>query len=866
MSFLIHFKDISEPSKSGGKACKLTELFQKGFNVPAGAVLSTEAYELFIQHNTGLKDAIEQMRADDSEQHYQQVIEQLRLAEMPGLIQQEIRDFLRVAGLKKGRAMVVRSSGTREDGADNSFAGQFESILHLNSEDAVIQAVISCWSSLFGRKVLSYCRNNNIAWYDFSMSVVIQEFIPSDVSGVVFTVNPMTGNDKQMVIEAAHGQGEALVQGVISPDRYHYNWYDETFSVIHAGNQDRKLVQADTDGLQWMEIAQGTACLTKAQVEELAAICLKIQQFYGEPQDIEWALFEGVFYVLQARPLTSIHFDVQYEWTTADLKDGGISSGVTTPMMFSLYEFVFESTMPEFFRQIKILPDQHFDKWFDWWFGISYWNMKAGKEGAKLIPGFNERNFDKSLGIEPDYEGDGYVTAFTPKSLLKGVQILIATNNSIRNRPEIARKDMEATDLYFDRLKSFLAEKPTLQALTDFFETMVSQHYFRMEGSYFYAIYDNSNAATFCQEAIQKFNKSSRHQIKYLNVVAGLNNLAHLRPAFELWDLARAISKNAAALEFYQSNSTVELIEKLRNKEEDFPMKVELQLFVEKYAYHSIRELDLLVPNWDKDPSQPVEQLKSFLGKQQKLSPQALAAKQTAVYEKEIRQINNRQIIRKIETHRQMLWLREELRDHSSAMYHHIRLVLLAMAESMLERGMINQFNDVFYLKFGELIEYCRTNNKAKYLPMIEKNIIFYQSYRNFRFPNEIWQKGDFKRNRNGVKKNAHSWQGIGGSHGELTGRVVVINSIWEADKISEGDILVTKFTDPAWTVYFSKISGLVTEFGGMLSHGAVVSREYGIPAVMGVKGITGILKTGDIIEMDGETGVITKHKAVSHD
>jgi pyruvate,water dikinase len=207
--------------------------------------------------------------------------------------------------------------------------------------------------------------------------------------------------------------------------------------------------------------------------------------------------------------------------------------------------------------------------------------------------------------------------------------------------------------------------------------------------------------------------------------------------------------------------------------------------------------------------------------------------------------------------HRHLLWWREEMRDYSSKMYYHIRKMLLIIGRKMAEEGLLNEVNDVFFLKFEELFDYTNSKDKVKYLTRIEKNKIFYRSFKNFRNPNEIWQHKDFTKTTESIKSGTSTLVGIAGAHGYVKGKAMVIESIFDAESIREGDILVTKFTDPSWTIYFARISGLVTESGGMLSHGAVVSREYGIPAVLGVKNSTKIIKSGDTIEIDGDSGIV---------
>jgi pyruvate,water dikinase len=857
MNYIFRFDNTTSTSIFGGKANRLIEMVQQGFQVPFGGVLHAKAFDLFLNENTTLNNAIQSLISSDSVANYEWVESEINSSIFPSSIEIELRQFYDLMNEKGIKSLAVRSSGTLEDGANSSFAGQFESYLNILSFESLKLSIIKCWTSLFGKKVITYCKNNAINIKEFAMCVVIQEQIRSDFSGVLFTVNPLTGHDKEMVVEAVSGVGEALVQGNSIPDMYRYNWYDETIEIARFGKQEQLLFAEEAvEGLSWRTLHTQNQLLTETQIIELCAKCLDIQQFYGEPLDIEWAIFNNVVYILQARPLTAIHFKVEYEWSTADLKDGGISSSITTPMMFSLYEYVFENTIHAFLSSIHVLPKQKFNKWFNWWFGYSYWNMLATKEGVKQVPGFNERNFDKSLGIEPDYEGDGFVTKYTLKSIFKGIQILIASKKSIAKRAAICKNDIQTTRLYFEKIENLYKTEISLESLMEFFKPMILNHYLQIEGSYFYTIYDNSNAATFCQEAIEKANKKREHKINYLNLVAGLSNLSHMRPTYELWDLSELIKKNDSATTFYAKHDPNSLIELIKTNQ-DFPNKTELLQYIEKYKYHSLRELDIMVANWDEDLKQPIELLLSFIKNTTIHNPKLATKTLNECYIQEKKKLDSRALNKQLAMHRHLLWWREEMRDYSSKMYYHIRKMLLIIGRKMAEEGLLNEVNDVFFLKFEELFDYTNSKDKVKYLTRIEKNKIFYRSFKNFRNPNEIWQHKDFTKTTESIKSGTSTLVGIAGAHGYVKGKAMVIESIFDAESIREGDILVTKFTDPSWTIYFARISGLVTESGGMLSHGAVVSREYGIPAVLGVKNSTKIIKSGDTIEIDGDSGIV---------
>lgn len=836
MNYLKTFQEAIASENLGGKAFRLIQMYQAGFQVPSGAVLLPSAFQLFLDTNPNLNSVVGRLCKYLTDKEIDKVQKEFSEAVFPSVLEDEIRAYLSERDVK---SWAIRSSGSLEDGSNASFAGQFESYLDVQNPDDVIQSIIQCWSSLYGQKVVRYCENKALPLRECTMSVVIQELIPAESSGVVFTVNPLTGNDKQMVIEAVSGLGESLVQGQVNPDHYLYDWYHETLEVKSNFQQPH---------------------LSKVQIVSLSLKCLDIQAFYGEPMDIEWAIDSRGIHILQARPLTAIHFDIKDEWTTADLRDGGISSSIATPMMFSLYEFIFENTMPEYFRQTKILPKKKFDKWFNWWFGFCYWNIGAAKEGVHQLPGFNERNFDRSLGIEPNYEGDGRVTGTNLKSILHGIPILLATNRSIKNRIPACRKDILFAKERFKQADAFLKTDPDLKTLIQDFRTFILETYLRVEGHYFFTIYDNSNAATFCQDAVEKANKKRPTPINYLNLVTGLSDLSHIRPTIDLWNLVEEIRQNPEAASFYAHRTVLEVQEKIGNPD-DFPFKTDLNAFFRKYYFHSPRELDLRVPNWDEDSSQGIKLLQSFLRNDQHENPILSEQRQEGTYQKEVQQIKNQSLLKTIQTHRELLWWREEMRDYSSRTYYFLRRYLLKISDKMLLMELISDPDDVHFLTFPELIDFAETGNGTFYNPLISKNKKFYRSFRNFKNPNEIRQikvETSVQEDQTG-----DTFQGIAGSHGHAIGRAIVVESVFEADKIEKGDILVTKFTDPGWTVYFAKIAGLITESGGILSHGAVVSREYGIPAIFGIKDVTKRIKTGDLLEMDGEHGII---KIISHD
>lgn len=823
MNDIIPFKDIDKNADFGGKANKLAEMYQAGFPVPDGLVVGYNVYQ---------KVKVENGYSEDKVLNNQEIESLAFSAEIQNQLEESI-EYLKSKGFNE---YAVRSSGNMEDMQDSSFAGQYDSVLHVSGIDNLKKAIKECWISVNNPRVAKYCEEIGIDTKEIHLNVVIQGMIDADAAGVAFTVNPLTGNEKELVVESVAGVGEQLVQGSVTPDKIVYNPYD------------KKEIEVD--------LKQTSGFMSLDTYLPLFSLLQDVQQYYGEPLDIEWAFKDGKYYLLQARPMTKIYFDVDDNWTNADLKDGGISSTVTAPFMYSLYEYAFETSIPKYFKELHVYPKVPPKKWFNKFLGFAYWNMEAVKSGAKKVPGFVERKFDESLGITPEYSGTGYVTKFTPVSLFNGVRTLMAANKSLNKRLFACKDIINKSKAFFNEFHQTDLTKLSDKEFKNLYDETINNRYLMVEGGYFTIIYDNSNATSFFNEALEKYNTKAKEKIKYLNLVTGLTNLSHLNPVVDLWELSRAIKTNADAKKYFETSTSAQIVEALKTGALKF-FADEITDYIDKYAHHSIRELDILVPHWGEQPHQVFDALKDLLSQPDKNHPKLMNDKQNRIFIEEHKKIKSGKLLKKLKMHRHILWWREEMRDYSTRMYYVVRLLALELARRLKQKELISEPDDVFFLTFNELSGFFSGKDIVTYPEKIKQNRLLYNSFRNFKKPNEIYGRRHFTKSKLKQSKNLKEYKGLACSPGSVEASVSVIKDIYEADKIVPGSILITKFTDPAWTPYFSKISGLITETGGILSHGAVVSREYGIPAVLAVTEITDILKTGDKIILDGDAGIL---------
>lgn len=841
----------------GKKAESLIELLRQGAPVPPGASLSSAALHQFLEQ-PALKSEVEAFLAGALDTVPLQ--DAIRQAPLPEALQAELRNFL---SQHPGQRWAVRSSGVQEDLADASFAGLYTTVLNVSGQEAIEAALRECWSSLFGERVQAYAERHGIAMDQMQMGVILQAMIPAEKSGVLFSVHPLTGRDTQMLTEAVPGLGEALVSGGLTPDSYVYDWFKDELIESQIHTQERCLRPLDAAPFtHWQDLSETegqAAVLSPAELRELGQLALHIQVKCGFPIDLEWVQYQGKFYIVQRRPITRLHYQgIEGEWTTADFKDGGVSSDVCTPYMWSLYDYIWEQTMPNYLRKTHLLASESEQAlWGDIFFARPYWNVGAVKAGLKGLPGFVEREFDEDLGIEVTYEGRGHVTPTNLKTLGQGLKVLGALKKAFAQRKA-------HNQLFLPRIQARLAELATIElgnlddnSLSEHFSQLVLEDYFQAEGSYFYHIFDNSNVTTLFKDQFKPY----KNKINYLALISGLRDLSHLRQNFELWTLSRQIRAQREALKYWRETPVANLMTDWQTQAEQ-PFMPEMQAYIQHFQHHSTRELDITVPRYGEDPSFVFESLKNLLDLEDRLDPRQLNEKQHQEYLREREKLlqaapffKRKSLGKAVDQLRDFLWWREELRDHSTQMYAQIRRFTLEVGQRLQAQGKIQASEDVFFLKMSELLELLeRTWSAAEARREIQRQRQYYQSFRRFRNPNEIGSR------YTGHEKTAVSGSDLSGipcSPGRITATARVIQDIRDAERIQAGDILITRFTDPGWTPKFGLLAGVATETGGLLSHAAVISREYGIPAVLAIPGLMERVQDGQKICLDGDQGRI---------
>ena len=883
MPIEIHDRPIYSSKEIGNKAKNLMILHDKGFSVPGGIILPVDIYDAWME-NTGLSSSIpsilDHLNDKNIKSKSRQILQRfdlyLSLQESKkkqvskeeggkargtsgSVFADPFWDFLsdRLDFQKK---YAVRSSSTLEDGDRFSFAGLYESYLDQVGPEEISQAVVKCFRSLFSERSLQYMVNHRIDCREMKMAVVIQEMVAADYSGIAFTVDPVRGQDRKILIELAEGRGDRLVGGFVKPYSFSYDW---------------PLQEA------WPRIDQ----FVPGQINHLGELFLQVQEAFGYPCDIEFALREGKIFLLQARAITKISYQsFRDDWSTADFRDGGVSAATCLPFMWSLYEYIWNFALVDFITESKILTREECDHVpGDVFFGRPYWNMSLVKKAMSQIPGYKERDFDAEFGVTSNYEGDGDTTGLSMGTILKAIPIFLAQKKMLKTwqekREEIKKTILSRYNRYLSGIQGW-ERKAVGEIDRKIFEeewmTLTREDYFFSETSYFRQIFLNTVHQTLLKEDILKHLSYE----DYLGLLNGIEDISHLRP-FHFLELGVAdLASDEEKRSFWMNDSSEDLFTAYRENpdREEFAI---LQEFLLDFGYHSDKELDVAYPCYQEDPLPVIRLIRDMLEEllEEKAMTKEVAGEpadsrqsqkgQSLTYAKRLKKLEAglpKRTFRKIKAStdqvRTMLWWREELRDLSSRMYYVIRLFSKKLGEIYERDGILDRADDIWYCRLDELWAFQEGRlTVSQFRAETALNTRYYRSFRNFLSENEIGpslQKlASPVEDAEGGDGRVVRLRGVGCNGGTVRARARVVRSLDDMDRLQKGDILVTKFTDTGWTPRFAGLSGVVTEFGGVLCHAAIVAREYGIPCIAGLDGAMDRIPDGAVITINGGSGYV---------
>ena len=736
-----------------------------------------------------------------------------------------------------GFPVAARSSGHLEDLPGASFAGQYVTTLEIHDAAGLVRAIAACRQSARSAQVTAYLRRNGLDDSRAHVSVLVQTMVDAAVAGVAFSIHPTTGREDHALIECCHGLGEKLVSGQTAPTRYVVRLDDVSIVDREPGAED--------------------VTLDERLLRELRTHLLELQAHFGTPQDIEWAIDQrGTLWILQSRPITRIQWrsDID-EFTTADFREGGVASRVCTPLMYSLYRRAVQDSMQRYFVAIKLLPRTAPQQvWIDMFYGRPYWSASAVKKALLMVPGFDEEVFDTDLGIQKKYGPSG--PARTPTSIrtvLPAIPVAIALE---RNYKQHLRLTDDYGARFLPREAAFLKAAGSFASMSDpsFFAMFEQVLAFQMETEcdYFTTIYNNANFQSDLKKLLRKVADVTGTPVSAIDLMSGLQDVSHMTMQRGFVQLVKVATQKGIGSPDWQRA---------------------LDDFIAGNYFHGDAELDISVARWGEKPAR-VQQIVEDIVRSgiDPKDPDDSAAAQFAQYSTaEQRVVTSlrrslwtrlrfeRSFRKQLRRAREYLSRREAMREYSTRAYFVVRQFVIEAGLRLQRMGRLTDADDVFMLYTEEIVAAAGSGaDPSPIRDLTRFRRLMYRGYRGLEPPGELGQGVTQKAPaRDASASDAGVLKGIGCSAGIITAPVRVVAALEQADTLKPGEILVTRFTDPGWTPVLGLVSGIVTEVGGLLSHAAVIGREYGIPAVLNVPGATQLLKTGQQIEIDGTEGTV---------
>nr|WP_315034300.1 PEP/pyruvate-binding domain-containing protein [uncultured Lachnoanaerobaculum sp.] len=816
---ILDFIDIKKEdiSLAGGKGANLGELTSAKINVPKGFVITADAYKAFLKENSIDKIIEKNLReASLDESTLLKAAGYFRKLIISGRFSKEIQQLItdKYKSLGENVRVAIRSSATAEDLPDASFAGQQESYLNVQGIDDVLSKILKCYASLWGNRAVSYRLHQGYDQTCVSIAVIVQEMVESEKSGVLFTINPLSQNTDEMQINASYGLGESVVSGRVTPDSYIVQ-KDGKLLESTIGSKKTKIVYGSKDTIEIAvdEDKRKARVLNDNELSELVNCGLKIEKHYHMPMDIEWAVKDNKVYILQARAITTLKNDNEKALIDSYLKKTKPNKSMRKKMAFQLEK------MPFAYRALD----------YDFIMAINNQKSKIFAEGGII--------FD----TDPQIDNDGIQTLPKgKKGITKNIFHIFKVLKQIRDFNSCTKICEKFMDIYgkdISILKSKDFENMSLTECREFLEYSYKLTKDLSYDRFKYALFPTMLVFDKYSKILKKINPDYTAFDLYKNLdnkTSTINN--------DISKMAGEISKNNKLKEAVLLG---ESYKNLYNEFDDF--KSVTDDFLQKNGFKSDYNCYCLeAKTFIEDPDRLIDILKPILAstftKNEKTERfDDLMLKLKSVYGSKYKHmetdINSLRYFHVVREESQYLW---------ESLFYYVRKCVTKVNMLLLENE--NYKTGISNLFFNELIEAM----KRGYL---NKKDIENIKNRNEKFPLSIkvWQaskllifdaKGD-------------SLKGVSGSVGKAVGRVCIIQSPKEFYKMKKGDILVCHLTDPEWTPLFKLASAVVADTGAALSHAAIVAREYNIPAVLGVGFATTKFKDGDMIQVDGDTGIV---------
>ncbi|MEO3771298.1 rifamycin-inactivating phosphotransferase [Micromonospora sp. B9E7] len=856
---LVDLREVDETQVAvvGGKAAHLGGLSRiDGIRVPAGFCVTTAAFRRVMAEAPSVDERLDQLSRLDPDDREEirtlsaEIRHSIEETAIPGELTAAITRAL--ARFGDEAAYAVRSSATAEDTPTASFAGQQDTYLNVVGPEAILRHVSRCWASLFTERAVVYRLRNGIDHRTVHMAVVVQQMVFPDAAGILFTADPVTGNRKVSTVDASFGLGEALVSGLVNPDVFRVRDGEVVTRAVAA--KHRAVAALPGGGTREVAIdpqRQEQPALTEAQVVRLVRLGRRIEAHFGRPQDIEWCLVDDDFLIVQSRPITTL-FPVpptsdQENHVYLSVGHQQMMTDAMRPLGLSMWQLTAIAPMLAaggrlFVDATRLLASPASRAGF---------LKMAGRDDPLMRDALEtilDRDFVPTL---PDDGGPGRPTT-------GGASTPIATD------PAIVTELIERSETSVAALRRDIATV-TGTALFDFLLEAFQEHKRVLaEPLNMQAIMAGMEATWWLNDRLHEW-LGEKNAADTLTLSAPGNITSEMGLA--LLDVADQIRPHPEVVAFLQSVEDDGFLDELPKFAGGTEARDAIEAYLDRYGMRCVGEIDITRPRWSERPStlvpvildnvrlfEPGAARRRFeQGDQQAhQKAQEVLTRLRALPDGEQKADETERMIDRVRT---FIGYREYPKYDIVCRYFVYKQALLDEAERLVRAGVLTEREDVFYLTFQEFHEVVRSHRVDDEL--IRQRREAFRSHQALTPPRVLTSDGEVVRGayrRDDVP--AGALVGVPVSAGTVEGRARVILDMAQAD-LEAGDILVTAHTDPSWTPLFVGIAGLVTEVGGLMTHGAVIAREYGLPAVVSVLDATRLIRDGQRIRVHGSDGYV---------
>lgn len=857
--YVLDLQDVDETQVAvvGGKGAHLGGLSRiEGIHVPGGFCVTTDAFRRIMAEAPSIDDLLDRLSRSDPDDREAirtlsaQIRQTVEGIAVPDDLAAAITSAL--ARLGEQAAYAVRSSATAEDLPTASFAGQQDTYLNVVGPTAILRHISRCWASLFTERAVTYRRRNGIDHRTVHMAVVVQRMVLPHASGILFTADPVTGNRKVATVDAGFGLGEALVSGLVNPDVFTVRDGEVVTRTIAA--KQRAVQALPAGGTQEVAIdsqRQEQPALTDAQVVRLVQLGRRIEAHFGRPQDIEWCLVDDGFRIVQSRPITTL-------FPIPETGDRGnhvyVSVGhqqmMTDPMKplgLSMWQLTAMVPMHEAGGRLFVDVTRRLAS-------------PASRAGLLDLMGRGDPLTRDAL--ETVLDRDDFVPSLPNAG--PGGPPAGGASAPIETDPAVVTELIERSRVSITALERDIRTK-TGPALFDFLLEAFEEHKRVLSDPLsMQAIMAGMDATWWLNDKLQKW-LGEKNAADTLTLSAPDNVTSEMGLA--LLDVADVIRPHPEVVAFLQRVEDDGFLDELAKLPGGVEARDAMEAYLDRYGMRCVGEIDITRPRWRErpatlvpvildnvrnfDPGAAERRFQQGLQKARK-KEQDVLSRLRALPDGDRKADETKRMIDRVRT---FIGYREYPKYGIVSRYFVYKRALLEEAGRLVQAGVLSEKEDIFHLTFQELHDVVRSNKVDDRL--IQQRKEAFRMYQALTPPRVLTSDGEAvtgSYRREDVP--AGALVGLPVSAGTVEGRARVVLDIAKAD-LDAGDILVTTFTDPSWSPLFVGIAGLVTEVGGLMTHGAVIAREYGLPAVVGVEQATRLIRDGQRIRVHGTDGYV---------